>query len=281
MELQTERWYAAIAQRHSRRSFDGRPLPPEALDALREHCARFRPFADARAVVVDGVSPDVWVLHKEDRGITPPALNLFAGVAGSYGRITGAPAALVFVGAAALGTEHHVGYTAQAVILEATALGLDTCWVGGFFSPSRTAEIVDLAPDERVLAVSPVGHAEARVTRRERLLFRTGGTKKRLELQNIAVGLLVKDWPGWAVAGVRAVRPAPSAMNRQPWRFRLEGDGVVLGLDGYESGFIAKRLDCGIAMLHFELGVCHFGRAGAWEPVEGGAETDVARWRPA
>ena len=56
---------------------------------------------------------------------------------------------------------------------------------------------------------------------------------------------------------------------------------LVLAYDGHESPFISKRLDCGIAMLHFELGALHAGAQGAWEPVAPPAgATDIARWCP-
>ncbi|HHY93759.1 MAG TPA: nitroreductase, partial [Firmicutes bacterium] len=35
-----------------------------------------------------------------------------------------------------------MGYTGEAVVLEATALGLATCWVGGFFRPEVAARLL-------------------------------------------------------------------------------------------------------------------------------------------
>ena len=284
MELPVERWFAAIDARHSRRSYDGRPIEDDLQAALERHCASFRPYAEARVALLRGVSDELYVPRSSDKGLLPAGFGVFGAVLGSYARVTGAPAALVMIGA---GEDRHlqerVGYTAEAAILEACALGLDTCWVGGFFSPSRSAALVDLQPGEHIVAVSPVGHALPQMTRKERLVFRTSDEpKKRRELHQIALGLLAKDWPGWALAGVRAAQRAPSAMNRQPWRFRLEDGDVLLAYDGEDRGFISKRLDCGIAMLHFELGVRHTGHSGAWEAVEASfGVTDVARWRGA
>jgi hypothetical protein len=108
-----------------------------------------------------------------------------------------------------------------------------------------------------------------------------GKPKKRRNLEHIALGLATKDWPGWTLAGLRAVQVAPSAVNRQPWRFRLDGETVIVACDAPDGGHISRRVDCGIAMLHFELGIRQSGRDGTWEPPRTGQPLDVARWRPA
>jgi nitroreductase len=281
LELPVERWHEAIFVRRSRRSFDGAPLAAELLDALQAHCRAFRPFADARVNLLPVTADSLYVATRRDAGLLPTGAALFGRVTGAYGRVSGAPSALVVIAAEdSPNVQEHAGYAGEAAVLEATALGLDTCWVGGFFSPSTTAGLADLQPGERILAVSPVGRAAERHTRKERLLFQTGEKqKKRKELELIAPGLLTQQWPAWALDGLRAAQRAPSAVNRQPWRFRLEGNDVLVAYDGEDSRFISKRLDCGIAMLHFELGALHAGAQGAWEPVAPQAGlTDIARW---
>ena len=72
--------------------------------------------------------------------------------------------------------------------------------------------------------------------------------------------------PGWMVPALEAARIAPSAVNRQPWRFRLEPDRITVSVDRprFELG-ISKRLDCGIAMLHVEVAAMAEGVHGTWE----------------
>ena len=92
-------------------------------------------------------------------------------------------------------------------------------------------------------------------------------SRTRRPLETIAPG--VGGWPAWAVEGVEAARLAPSALNRQPWRFELEAGAVVLRVDHpRDTHRIPKRLDCGIAMLHFELGARAAGAPGTWAPAE-------------
>jgi len=83
----------------------------------------------------------------------------------------------------------------------------------------------------------------------------------------------------WARAAVECARLAPSATNRQPWRFRFEGEGLVVEKSrGPELPMVTKRLDCGIAMLHAELGAWNAGVSGVW--LESADGREVARFEP-
>lgn len=252
-------WLAAVARRTSRRAFDGEPVGAEILDELGECCRTFRPYPDARVVLVRSTEIDV-----------------FKGIAGSYGKVTGSPHLLVFVADAHKPfPDQHVGYTGEGIVLEATRLGLDTCWVGGFFSAQKVGRVVDLSDGERVYAVSPVGHAVSAPSSSESTMRRMAGSHKRKSIDEVAPGI-DGSWPEWAVAAVETARIAPSAVNRQPWRFRLDDGQLVVAKDrGFETPKVTKRLDCGIAMLHLELGALAEGIRGAWTDLNG---ADVARF---
>lgn len=253
------RWLDAVARRRSRREYDGVPVTEADLAEIERLCAEFRPYPEARAVLVREAPAD-----------------LFVGVVGAYGRVSGAPSALAFVAGAGPHARERCGYTGEGLVLEATARGLATCWIGGAFSRSKVGPLVVLEPGESVVCVSPLGHAVARPPARERLVFGAGRPKRRRSLDEIAPGS--GAWPGWALAGLEAARVAPSAMHRQPWRFAFEDGAVRLSAAGMPTPLIGLRLDCGIAMLHFELAARVAGCDGVWEPMEG---ADVARWVPA
>lgn len=259
-EAPVERWLEAARERRSRRSFDGSRVDGELLTALQESCEQVRPAPAARAVLAPSVSED-----------------LFKGIVGSYGRVTGVSSALLFVGSAdSPQALPAVGYTGEAIILEATALGLGTCWVGGFFSGSLARTAAGAADGEKVFAVSPVGRPMQKVSSTERLVYGMRKPKPRRPAEYIAPELHDRSWPTWARPGVESARIAPSAYNRQPWRFRAEGGAIVISFDGPEGPIVSKRLDCGIAMLHFELAVRAAGASGSWELLEHRA--DVARF---
>jgi hypothetical protein len=257
---QSPAWLEATRVRRSRRTFDEQAVASEALDTLECCCETFRPFDDARAVLV-----------------RDPEIDVFRGAVGTYGKVTGSPHLLVIVAGSGPLAQQHAGYVGEAYILEATRLGLDTCWVGGFFDRKRVAALVRLGPDESAVAVSPVGHAVSRSSGTERTMERVAGSHERKPLDTIAK--LSDDWPAWARAAVECARIAPSATNRQPWRFRFEGGALVVDKSrGFELPKVTKRLDCGIAMLHAELGALASGQGGSW--IECGEGTEVARFIP-
>ena len=67
----------------------------------------------------------------------------------------------------------------------------------------------------------------------------------------------------WQEKAVEAARLAPSAANRQPWRFALDPGAITVRTAGSgDGGRYPKRLDCGIAMLHLELGARAAGTGG-------------------
>lgn len=253
-------WLEALSTRRSRRRFDGERCDGAALDAIERVCASFTPYHDARVTLVRA-----------------PGEGVFRGIAGSYGKVTGAPHVLiVIVGNESVAAHAHAGYLGEAAILEATALGLDTCWVGGFFRRHEVERLVPPAPNERIVAVSPVGHGTATPGLSERSMRRISGAHERKPLAVVAPGLDA-TWPAWARAAVAAARVAPSAMNRQPWRFRIEDGSLIVGRDTRrEAPRVTRALDCGIAMLHAELGAFGEGVTGRWHDLDEGL--DIARF---
>ncbi len=269
-------WAAAVVVRHSARTYDGEAVAATELQRLELLCESLPAPGVARVVVVRDV-PDL----------------VFTGFVGSYGRVLRAPSALLMIGTeTALSFQESVGYLGEAAILEATSLGLGTCWVAGFFDRAVASTLVPLAPGERVLAISPLGHAVPRPRAGERMMKRVVGAHKRKAVKEIAPGFDEESWPAWAAEGVRLARVAPSAVNRQPWSFELDREPVPAGLPsgGLRSsravtisvvargpeGNIPHRLDCGIAMLHFEVGARLMGATGRWESLEA---PEVARYR--
>jgi len=247
-DIPVGRWHNAVAARTSRRVFDGRMPSEELLAPLEAVCDGFRPFPGARTVLVRE-SPE----------------PVFKGLIGGYGKVRGAPLYAAFVAeTTAARCREAVGYIGEAFILEATALGLGTCWVSGFFRPGRAAAHVSLNEGESILAVTPVGFAVGGLTFVERRMKAFVKAERREPLEALVLSGGFEE--PWQKAAVEAARLAPSAVNRQPWRFRLGPGVVALEYDGSGPGGVeAKRLDCGIAMLHLELGARSAGANGGWE----------------
>lgn len=252
-----ERWYPAIFKRQSRRTYSAE-VPGEAKLARLEYvCREFQPFAEVRSQFV-----------------RRPPENVFKGLVGRYGRVSGAPMYIAFVGK--MGSprvQEAAGYTGEGVILEATALGLDTCWVGGFFRPESVRSQIDLQEGEKVLSVTPVGLAPPEKSRQEKIMSGLVKSRSRKPLTELVDGEATAQW---MKKSLEAARLAPSAQNRQPWRFRIERNAVVIATDRlFSITSISKRLDCGIAMLHFEVGAMAAGIEGRWEALP---SPEVARF---
>lgn len=205
---------------------------------------------------------------------------------GTYGFIKD-PTGFI-LGAVAAG-EHALedyGYMMEQAILDATLLGLGTCWLGGTFTQSSFHARIGKRPNEFVPAVTATGYpapdARARdmVRRRARAdhrlpweaLFFDGGFETPLSPE------AEPDY----VRALEMVRIAPSASNKQPWRVLRDGTSwhfYCRRTPGYGKGSLLftilrlvdlQRLDVGIAMCHFELTARELGHSGTWRVEDPG-----------
>jgi hypothetical protein len=263
-EVPVAEWAAAIDLRHSSRTYSRTMVAHDLMTRMLDFCSELPGKQVARVVVV----PEA-----------PRAL--FTGLVGGYGKVLDAPSALLMIGRESVAAvQESLGYLGEAAILQATSLGLGTCWVAGSYDRDVADRYVRFEQDERVYAVSPLGNAKPRARAGEQLLKRVVGAHKRRAVEAVAPGFDARVWPAWAAEGVRLAVIAPSAINRQPWRFDFESanpDSMLISVveKGME-GHISRRLDCGIAMLHFEVGARLLGANGTWEIL---AHPQVARFR--
>ncbi len=197
---------------------------------------------------------------------------------GAYGMIRKAPAFVV--GAIRKGevANEDYGYVLERVILEITALGLGTCWLGGSFDRGESARRIGLGGDEMIPAVTPVGRKPASPGIRSRAIRAAVGADRR---KPWAVLFFDESWesplildPGspWKAA-LECLRLAPSASNKQPWRLVRRTDGgpsfhLYLYEDkAYNLAYGEVRMqdvDMGIAMAHLELAARSLDLGGAW-----------------
>jgi len=247
-------WYPAINARRSRRAYDkSKTISEEVNNKLHEVCSGFRPYNSVRVEY-----------------ISAPPDDIFANALGFYGNIKNAPAFFAFVGDMTdPNVQEKMGYTGQAAVLEATAHGLGTCWVALTYNAKAVKSLVKLGQNEKLICVSPVGYTTETWSFEEKVLCGFGANHQRKPLQSMVSGLPEAAWPDWARAAVEAARLAPSAINRQPWAFSIEKSGVTVSVKDRGPEFnVARRLDCGIAMLHIELGALSCGVRGKWELLE-------------
>ena len=79
---------------------------------------------------------------------------------GTYGFVRGVPAFLIGAVVDRGKALEDFGYQMELLILAATDLGLNTCWLGGSFTRSSFARKISAAPDEIIPAVTALGYAD-------------------------------------------------------------------------------------------------------------------------
>lgn len=249
MKIPASKWYSVIKQRRSRRSFETKSLEADHLADIQSVCSDFTPFPYCRSVVVT-MSPE----------------NVFRGAIGPYGKIRGAPAFIAFIGNMENpNVQEQVGYMGEGIILEAEAMILDTCWVA-LFRSKVVDSLLELGKNERVLAVAAIGYAKERESIEERVMTGFGWTHRRKPLTELMIGSERLDYSQWVQSALNAARLAPSAVNRQPWRFQVDSNGITVSVNSLSHEYgVSRRLDCGIAMLHIEVAALNNGVDGDWQ----------------
>jgi len=256
---------AAMQQRTSVRSYADRSVDPTLLERLLAFSATAEHLTEVppRVALVSGVERTRRVLTY---------------MVGSYGLVQNPPHLLVGV----LPKESDLarldlGYVLEQVVLEATRLELSTCWITGSYDAEQAGDTVGLDPAEVAAAVCALGYpTESGLGRiHTRVVRRLAGGHQRKPLTEIVfAGRWGEPWsPDEAdstlVDALEHARLAPSASNRQPWRFIVRPDDaalpVVLALAR------PKPIDAGIVMAHLALASAALERAGRWQ----------VRWRDA
>ncbi len=249
MQVPAERWHQAIQVRHSRRKFVNKPINTADLEGIHQICQKFRPFGNTAYGVLVAESPD----------------QVFKGLVGSYGKIKGSQAYIAFVGNTDdPHVEEKVGYVGEGIILELTSLSFDTCWIGGFFKPEIVSQQINLGPEEKVYCVTPVGYS-ADYSLTERLMSAMVKSRKRKPIEKLCADWDYNGGEKWQQMAIADARLAPSGVNRQPWLFTVHSDEIIVSVDSQQTNNLSKRVDCGIAMLHLEVGAMTTGKLGEWE----------------
>lgn len=222
---------------------------------------------------------------------------------GTYGFIKD-PAAFI-VGALPIspGALEDFGYCMELLVLKATELGLGSCWLGGTFTKSRFARLMDLHAGEEIPAVISLGYPAGQQAWLDRAARTYAGADQRLPWDQLFfterwAEPIRKSGAGASLAPLELLRLAPSASNKQPWRllhsqgrwhFYLERtSNYPSPVFGYILGIAdLQQIDIGIAMAHFELGLEENGRSGEWIVADphlerpGVPQEYVITWQPA
>lgn len=220
-------WLQLIERRDSVRQYE-EDVDESTLAAVRRICQHVQRYNDStlKFFLLPGAE-----VHQHQKSLGP------------VGRVL-APWYIAAVATDDQDALFNLGYSGQRVVLELTALGLGTCWLGSLVDWSAIGDSLNLGKGEAVRILIAWGRKP------ESLREKPG---RRLPPEKIAVFPGDKDskYP-WRTV-LEAVRWAPSAINAQPWRLLFGTDAVHLFSRPRRITLKYCPIDMGIALCHLEL----------------------------
>ena len=238
-ELNRNELLDVIKARRSVRTFDGQGLAAEETAALQE-------FAD-RAENPYGQNAVFQIFSAKEHRLSSPV------IAGTDLYLTGKIQKQ-------LHAEEAFGYIMEEVVLFAQANGIGTTWIAGTMNRGAFEKACGLAAGEVMPCVSPLGHPAKKMSIKESLMRKGVKADSRLPFEQLFFEgsfdkPLSKTAAGDLADALEAVRWAPSAVNKQPWRLVVCEDRVHFFEKkdkGYDNGdWDLQKVDLGIALCHF------------------------------
>lgn len=234
----------AIENRISCRAYAGRPVEAETFGALETLVQSLN--------AESGLHFQLYGPRAEGQDAITMNAAMFSGPVYCYAALA-APADPL--------SGEKVGYCGERLVLEATAMGLGTCWVAGTYDQKTTR--AELLPGERLWDVIPIGYPAAKTPLKQKTIRAAIRAKSRKPEQMADSDKPWQELPEWFREAVKAVGKGPSAVNRQPVVLRWRDGKITAGLRSTEYDIVYN--DLGIAKLHFELAAAANGISGHWE----------------
>lgn len=220
----SSRYYDAIFNRCSIRSFKG-GLTPKIKQSLQEFADDMQNNGMGEYGIRIAICTSNRVFSKQFFHKSITGTDTFAAIISKYQE------------------DMFVGYFGEHFVLECTARGIGTCWLGLSYKKNAVDDVLTLDDGENVECIIALGTPAEDYVQRER--------KSVTELTGYRADEY-RSLPQWQKSVIECGRLAPSSMNAQPWKFHTYSDAVSIELAKNNHGF--ELIDCGIAMLHMELG---------------------------
>lgn len=224
--MENKQLLRAIQMRHSRRSFQDKMIPTDLLMNK-----------------IDEINHSTGY-HLQLLLNNPQVFN---SLKKSYGLFHGVNHLIALIGPSSDPYLYEkIGYYGEQLVLMATALNLDTCWVGGTYSKADCH--CQLLEHEELVAVIAIGYGEKIVSIKDKMVTSFIHRKHKSYEQCTQVE---GSEPDWFRFGVEAALLAPSALNAQPVLFTWKHEKAYASISEKRK---VENIDLGIAKLHFELG---------------------------
>lgn len=174
-------------------------------------------------------------------------------LAGYNGYLIEAPNYIILLSDVKNGYIENSGYIGERLILKARDLGIDSCWIT-FKDSKSIKDKLNISSDKEITAIIALGYEDEKKANNKPV-------SERLGVEEI---VFMDEWgknasvteleERYLLDAFSFARMAPSSLNRQPWRFIIDGGKVILAVktDDFSSDY-EGRIDAGISMLYFSL----------------------------
>lgn len=152
--------------------------------------------------------------------------------------------------------EEAYGYSFEKMILYAWSQGIGTTWVGGTLDRPLFEKAAATRDNEYMMIVTPIGYPSKTQSKVDSALRESVKGDERLLASKLFYEHDFSTPLDNSEDCLDAVRWAPSAANRQPWRIVKDDNDYHFFLEhtkGYSSGvgWDVQKIDMGIAICHF------------------------------
>lgn len=262
-----------IRDRRSVRSFDGRPISAEDMQKITEFIRDVpNPY---------GIPVEFMLMDAHEHGLTSPVITgTTLWIAGKVKKVPHA--------------EEAFGYSFEEMVLFMQSLGIGTTIIAGTMDRAAFEKAANLAEDEMLPCVSPLGYPASSMSVREKMMRMGIKADSRIKFSELFLDgnfemPLTEEKAGSCAGALEMLRLAPSAVNKQPWRVVVT-DGRIDFFKHHDKGFIGEasgdlqKIDVGIAICHFVHGAEEAGLAGHIEetaigyPIPEGIEY-ITSWK--
>lgn len=242
-----------IRSRRSVRTFDGKALRQEDANQITALCEKVTSPYDI---------PITWkLIDAKQTGVSSPVIvGTDTFIAGKLRRVPHA--------------EEAFGYAFEQIVLFAESLGVGTTWIAGTMDRKAFEKAIELSDGEVMPCVSPLGYPAKKMSLRETMMRKGVKADSRLGFGELFFDRsfekpLTQEKAGAFAQVLEAVRFAPSAVNKQPWRIVLcngmahfyEKHSRGYGADGWDI----QKIDMGIALYHFDMAAKELGLTASFE----------------
>lgn len=249
-----------IMNSKSVRSFKEKEVEAKNLEEIKK-------YIEIAKVLVPGIETELKFYDKGE------VYDKMEGLAGYNGFLIDAPHYMLLLSDKKDNYIENAGYIAENARLKGVELKIDSCWIT-FNDGKKILENIGIVTDKELVALVAFGYADE-AKKKVLKATKTGENYSQSEMEK-AMAEPASDRKAieeivfmdkWGQAAdiedleTRALldafsyaRLAPSALNKQPWRFIVDGGKIVLVVDKEElKDEYEGKIASGIVMLYFGL----------------------------